>query len=213
MTISTKMYEAEDAKTLSSGHPMEELYADYANRMKALGDRARKASLAAKDQEYSKTAAKEYAAEVDSLKNKLKEMEKNAPRERQAVAISNARYREKLQANPDLTNDEKKKIRNYELKAARELVGSKRGTLEFTDREWEAVQAGAVNKTTVRSLFTVADQDKLKQRAMPKTKTGMSPAKLARAKALMNNANYTLQDIANALDVSVSTLQANLKEE
>ena len=39
---STKMAETSDARTLSSGTPQEEVYADYANYMKALANRARK---------------------------------------------------------------------------------------------------------------------------------------------------------------------------
>ena len=40
--ISTKMAETKDAITLSSGTPQEEAYADYANKMKALANHARK---------------------------------------------------------------------------------------------------------------------------------------------------------------------------
>lgn len=39
---STKMAETRDARTLSSGTPQEEAYADYANTMKALANQARK---------------------------------------------------------------------------------------------------------------------------------------------------------------------------
>ena len=70
-TKSTKMYETEDARTLSSGTVMEEVYAEYANRLKALGNRARKASIEVKDMEYSPLANKAYAKEVASLDQKL----------------------------------------------------------------------------------------------------------------------------------------------
>lgn len=53
---STQMAETKDARRLSSGTPQEEAYADYANRMKAMANEARKEILRAGKIEYSSTA-------------------------------------------------------------------------------------------------------------------------------------------------------------
>ena len=209
-TDSTKMYEAQDAYELSSGTPMEAIYADYANRMKALGDRARKASFTVKDTPYSKEAATKYAKEVESLNEKLLEAKRNAPRERNAQRIGLAQVRQKQQANPDMTKEEYKKIKNIELEKAREITGAKKSRVVFTENEWEAVKAGAIKKTMLKQLFNNANDDELKKIAMPKSNNSLPKAKLTRAKALLANGNYTWEEVADMLDVSVSILQKNI---
>lgn len=209
-TRSTKMYETEDARTLSSGTPMEEVYADYANRLKALGNKARKASVDVEDMAYSPIANKTYAREVASLDQKYLEARKNAPRERHASMLANARLREQQQSNPDLTPKEIGKLKDALLKEARESLGVKKNKLEITDKEWEAIQAGAIRKTKLEQILFKADDDQVKQLAMPKYKNGISPAKLSAAKAMLRNANYTLDDVAEALGISVSTLEKNI---
>jgi hypothetical protein len=210
-TNSTKMYETDDAYTLSSGTPMESVYAEYANKMKALGDRARKATFAVEETEYNKEAAIAYATEVASLKEQLRRAELNAPRERNAQRIGISKVREKSSNNPDMTKEEYKKLKNAELVRARDITGASKYRVKFSEKEWEAVRAGAINKTMLTKLFNNADDDHLKEIAMPKTKTGMSKAKLTRAKALLTNGNYSWAEVAEMLDVSVSTLQKNIK--
>lgn len=209
-TKSTAMYEAKDAYELSSGTPMEAIYADYANRMKALGNKARKAYYSVKETPYSKEAATKYASEVDSLNKKLLAAEANRPRERNAQRIGNAKVRSILQNNPDMTKEEVKKIKNIELDKARKATGADKYRIEFTEKEWEAVMAGAINKTTLSKMFKDADDDQLKKIAMPKNTNGLPKAKLTRAKALLANGNYTWNEVADMLDVSVSTLQKNI---
>lgn len=209
-THSTKMYETEDAHTLSSGTAMEEVYADYANRLKALGNKARKASIEVKDMEYSPIANKIYAREVASLDQKYLDSKKNTPRERHALMIAGAKLREQKQNNPDLTKGEIGKLSDALLKEARESLGVKKNKLEITEKEWEAIQAGAIRKTKLEQILLKADDEQVKKLAMPQYKNGISPAKLSAAKAMLRNANYTLDDIADALGVSVSTLENNI---
>lgn len=209
-TTSTQMYEAEDAYSLSSGTPMESIYAEYANRMKALGDRARRAIYTVQETPYNKDAAVKYAKEVESLKEQLRRAELNAPRERNAQRIGIAKVREMQQNNPDMTKEERKKIKNVELDKARHATGADKYRVTFSESEWEAVMAGAINKTTLSKLFKNADDDHLKTVAMPKTATGIPKAKLTRAKALLKNGNYSWSEVADMLDVSVSTLQRNI---
>lgn len=209
-TTSTKMYEAKDAHTLSSGTAMEEVYADYANRLKSLGDRARKASVQVEDMQYSPMANKIYAREVASLDQKYLESKKNSPRERHALMIAGARLREEKQAKPDMTKGEIGKLSDALLKEARESLGVKKNKFDITPKEWEAIQAGAIRKTKLEQILLKADDEQVKKLAMPQYKNGISPAKLSAAKAMLRNANYTLDDIADALGISVSTLEKNI---
>lgn len=145
---STKMAETDDARTLSSGTPQEEAYADYANKMKSLGNQARKEMLATGKIQYSASAKEAYQAEVDSLSAKLNVSLMNAPRERQAQVIANATVQAKKQDNPDMTKAEIKKEQQRALTQARIQVGANRQPIEITDREWAAIQAGAISENS-----------------------------------------------------------------
>lgn len=207
---STKMAEAKDAAELSSGLVMEEVYKGYANRMKKLGNKARLSYLNTGDMKYNETAAKTYAKEVASLKQKLIDYNKNKPLERQAQAIAMAQLQLKRDSSPEgLTKEEEKKIRNQAMAEARDRVGAKKNDIEFTDREWEAIQTGAVKKTMQRDLFMAADSDKVKQRALPRQESKMTDAMITRAKRMIRN-NITLAEVAETLGVSVSTLQKSI---
>jgi hypothetical protein len=209
MLKSSNMYEAKDAHTLSSGHPMEEIYADYANRMKALGNKARKTYVETGDIEYNQTAAETYKNEVASLKQKLLESEKNRPLERAAQSIANSKLQLAKERNPELTKEEEKKYRNQALREARDITGASRYRFEITDREWEAMQTGAVRKTVQQAIFAAADSDAIKARAMPRNDGKLTSYTLSRAKNMLKN-DYTLEEVASALDISVSTLTRNL---
>lgn len=206
---STKMYEAKDATTLSSGHPMEAVYANYANRMKALGNKARKEFVNTGDIEYNPTAAETYKAEVESLKRKLLESEKNRPLERAAQVIVQSKIQLDKEANPEMTSEEIKKRTNQHLREAREITGASRYRFDITDREWEAMQMGAVRKTTQQAIFLAADSDKIKSKALPKSNNSLSAPEIARAKRMLKN-GYDLAEVADALDVSVSALIKNI---
>lgn len=215
MQDSTKMAEAKDARTLSSGTLTEEAYASYANKMKALANTARKEMVTTGKLEYSKEANKEYYEEVVSLKSKLNVALMNAPRERRAQTLANSVVSAKIASNPDLKNKAKKgelkKIKQQALTSARLQVGAKRQAISVTDREWEAIQAGAISDNILTSILKNTDSDALKQRATPRTTTTLSTAKIARMDALRNS-GYTTSMIAEALGVSSSTVTKYLKE-
>lgn len=206
-TTSTKMYETKDAHTLSSGTPMEEAYADYANEMKALANRARKEHENTPNLEYSPSARKAYAKEVESLNAKLYVAQQNAPRERQALIVANANYEAKLAANPEYknNNEKKKKIRGQSIQDARQQVGAKKKRINIEPKEWEAIQAGAITNNKLIQILNNADPDKLKELAMPSNSRSVSDAKIARMKA-MAVSGYSLKEIAEAVGVSPSTV-------
>ena len=206
---STKMAETKDARTLSSGTPQEEAYADYANNMKSLANRARREMMNTGKIAYSASAKSTYQAEVDSLEAKLNVALKNAPRERQAQILANAAVKAKKQENPDMTKGEIKKANQQALTAARNSVGAKREPILITDREWEAIQAGAISENRLTQIINNVDTDKLRQRATPRATTTLSSAKVNKI-ASMNASGYTTAEIAEALGVSASTVSKYL---
>ena len=204
---STKMAEATDARTLSSGTTIENIYADYANTMKALANQARKSYLETPNLEYSPSAKKAYAKEVESLNSKLMIAQKNAPRERQALILANANYEAKLAANPQWKDsaDKKKKIRGQSIQDARLMVGAKKERITITDREWEAIQAGAITNNKLMQILNNTDSDKFKERAMPRQTKTIRDSQITRMRS-MANSGYSLREIADAIGVSPSTV-------
>jgi DNA-binding CsgD family transcriptional regulator len=213
---STKMAEAKDAYSLVSAarHPAELLYADYANNMKALANTARKEMVTTGNIEYKKSAAETYKAEVDSLLARLNEAEKNSVRERQAVRLATAEIRSKKAADPDMDKGDLRKISQKAMSKARQEAGSvsrRDRNILITDREWEAIQAGAVRETTLRRILNNADIDDLRQRATPRDSKAISTGKAARIKNLSATGNYTIAEIANQVGLSVTTVKKYLK--
>lgn len=213
MQRSTKMYEADDAYELVSNarNPKELAYADYANKMKSLGNQARKAMVNTPDIGYSKDARIRYQAQVDRLNAALNVALKNAPKERQAQTMARAVVQAKEQANPGLTSGEKKKIGTQALNKARQQVGAKKENIKISEKEWEAIQAGAISPNKLKKIINNADMDSLKKLAMPKDNKGLSTAKMNHI-ATLRRSGYTSAEIAQKLGVSVSTINNYVKE-
>ena len=212
MQRSTKMYETDDAMTLVSKmrNPKEIAYAEYANKMKALGNEARKAMVNMKEIEYSPTANKQYAPEVARLNAALKVALMNAPKERQAQVIANATVQAKRADNPDMTKKELKKAGQQALDKARRQVGAKRELIQVTPKEWEAIQAGAITKSALQQILNNADMDVIKQMAMPRSTNKLSDAKINHI-ATLKASGYTNEQIANKLGVSTATIVKYMK--
>lgn len=210
---STRMAETNDAYTLSRGSLAEQAYAEYANSLKALANKSRLEAEDIKDIPYSTAAKKTYAAEVESLNNKLREALINAPRERQAQLIANSEVKAKLDnATAPINSDSEKKIRQQALSRARKIVGAKRNEIKITDKEWEAIQAGAISKSKLQQIIDNADSSIIKQFAMPRSTSTLSNAKVNRIKSMANR-GYTTNEIAQALGVSTSTVIKYMKGE
>lgn len=207
---STEMAETHDARTLSSGTIQEELYAEYANKMKSLANQARKEVAATGRIPVSASAKETYRPEVDSLKSKLNLSKLNAPRERKAQLIANSELKAKVQENPDMTKKEKKKAAQLALTKARAAVGAKRVPIELTEREREAIQAGAVSENVLIEILKNTDIDELREWATPRQKTELRQAQINLIKT-MGASGYSTNDIAKRLGVSVSTVIKYLK--
>lgn len=207
---SKKLAETDDAHTLSSGLPIERVYADHSNRMKKLADDARLELLRTHDIPYSASARKDYEKEVLSLTDKLHVALRNSPLERQAQVLANTVYAAKKKSNPDMDEAEKKKLKGLALEEARRRTGAKKQEIEITPEEWTAIQAGAISPTRLREILRNADVEKIKELATPRSQLLMTPTKTSRARQMLL-AGYTYADIADHLGVSQSTLEASLK--
>lgn len=210
-TRTTKLAEAKDANTLSSGTPIEKVYADHANKLKALANQSRREAVNTKGTPYSPSAKTAYAKEVASLNAKLNLALRNAPLERQAQVVANAVVSRKRAANPDMEPSDLKKIKAQALAEARIRTGAKKQRIQFTDSEWAAIQAGAISTNKLNQILSNADLDQVKQLATPRTPKLMTSAKKSRATAMLN-AGYTQAEVADALGVSLTTLKTGLGE-
>ena len=211
---STKMAETDDANTLvsKSRHPMELIYADYANDMKALANKARLEVIKTGKIQYSSTAKEAYKQEVSSLNSKLNTALLNTTRERAAQRKANAEINAKKLADPTMKSGDIKKASQQALSKARNELNSvsrRDRSIKITDKEWEAIQAGAVSENVLKKILDNTDVDNLRERATPRASKELTQAKVARIKAM--SASYTIQQIADKMGVSTSTVSKYLK--
>jgi hypothetical protein len=207
---STKMAETDDAFTLSSGTPMETIYATHANKLKALANQARKESIHIEPLRYSPEAKEKYATEVAKLNAELNIALKNAPLERHAQLLANAVVATKREANPDMDAADIKKIKGQALAEMRIRTGAHKQRVEISDKQWEAIQAGAISHSTLLKILNNTDLDRIKELATPRTKTELTPGKEAQAKAMVAR-GYTQAEVADALGISVGKLAKVIK--
>lgn len=194
-----------------SGSIIEKVYGDHANSLKKLANEARKISVNTPNPPISRSAKETYSKEVASLEGKLINAQKNAPKERKAQLIANVEVKAKREANPDMDKDDLKKLKNQALQRARDRVGADKKSVmvDITDKEWEAIQAGAIGSTKLNQILNNTDEDRIKQLSMPKNKPTMTDARVARAKSMIN-AGCTLAEVAEILGVSVSTISRSI---
>ena len=208
--------ETKDARTLSSGTIQENLYADFSNKLKAMANQARKEAVNMKGIQRNPEAAKTYAPEVASLKEKYSNMVANKPKERKAMLIANANIKAKIQEqglDPTIDKKEIKKISSVEMQRARDSVGAsgRKSKITFTDREWEAVQAGAISDNMLTKFLNSSDSDEIVKRAMPKNVAVMTSAKMSKANAMLRS-GYSYAEIAKACGVPESTVYSALNK-
>lgn len=208
--------ETKDARTLSSGTIQENLYADFSNKLKAMANQARKEAVNMKGIQRNPEAAKTYAPEVASLKEKYNNMVANKPKERKAMLIANVNIKAKIQEqglDPTIDKKEIKKISSVEMQRARDSVGAsgRKSKITFTDREWEAVQAGAISDNMLTKFLNSSDSDEIVKRAMPKNVAVMTSAKMSKANAMLRS-GYSYAEIAKACGVPESTVYSALNK-
>lgn len=226
---STKMAVADDAMELVSEFraPQELLYANYANNMKALANKSRLEILATEDIPYSREAKLKYADEVKEIEDQLLKVQQNAPKERMAQIKANAAIQKKInismededgEYNEDsapssgkLSAAEIKKISQQELVKARAQVGAHRVTISITDKDWEAIQAGAFSTSKLKEIVNAVDPDRLRELATPREAKELSPAKIAKIQRMLDN-DYSIEQIARSVGKSTSTIHKYIKD-
>lgn len=217
---STKMAETDDAYSLVSQyrHPMELIYADYANYMKDLARKARISMVNTGKLAYDRGANKKYASEVKSLSDKLKNAEMNIVRERaatrQAAYVVSTKKKAAKEAGEKLKAKDLTKAGQQAVTKARQEMGSltrKERNINITDDEWTAIQAGAISENMLKRILNNADPDQLRQRSMPKETKTISDSIKLRAQAM--SASYTLEQIADKLGISKSSVYKIVKGE
>ena len=206
---STKMAETRDARTLSSGTQIEEIYADHANTLKGMANEARRAMVNEPSIPYSPSARKAYQPEYNSLVSRLREAQKSLPLERKAQVLAAQEVKLKRQDNPDMTREELAKARTRAIIKARTRLGSKKNQIYITDREWEAMQAGAFSNDMLSQIIQNADLDRVKELATPRKEGTLSTTQLNRARSLISSGR-TYAEVADILGVSIGQLNYGL---
>lgn len=201
----------DDVRSMSSGTLQEEAYADYANKMKDLANKARLEYKATPTLKRSASAAKAFEPEVNRLMAALKVAQLNAPLEREAQRIANARVKAKVQANNITDKDEISKIRRAAISDARNSTDAsgKRTRITISDGEWTAIQSGAISDTTLSEILRYAEPKTVRERATPRRTTQLSDARISRIKA-MANSGHTNAEIAEAFGISTSAVSKYL---
>jgi hypothetical protein len=208
---STKLTEAKDAHTLSSGTPMERYYADHSNKLKSLANQARLEMIRTPTSKRSPSARETYKDEVASLQSKLATAQSNAPLERQANLLANSTIRTKRNDNPNMDSETLKKVKTQALNEARNRTGADKKDIEITQKEWDAIQAGAISDSKLTEILNHAKPKIVRDLATPKDELLMTPTVTARAKTMLAS-GFSRDEVAQALGVSKSTLDLGVKE-
>jgi len=201
--------EVGDAHKLTHGYLVEDAYADYANDCMRLAERARSELRKTGLLQRNPDAAKQYAREVKDLNDKLDYAARNAPFERQAQVVAGKNVASMIQTDPSLkekeNKDRLKKVRQQQLALARDRVGAQRHSIHISDKEWEAIQAGAISDSKLLQILRYADMKEVRQLATPRNRQGMSSSAKSLARQLLR-AGYPQSVVAERCGVSVTTL-------
>ncbi len=184
---------------------MEKLYADHSNRLKAMANGARLEALHTPPLKKNASAARAYEHEVASLNAKLDLALRAKPLMRQADTVANTIYRAKVNANPNMDGDTKKKEKNRAVKEARIRTGAAKHMVVIEPKEWEAIQQGAISDSKLNEILNNTDLDKVKEMATPHKAKLMTSSKTKRAQAMLAD-GYTRAEVAKHLGVSLTTL-------
>lgn len=206
-TKSTQMAEVKDARELLSPHPnpQEILYAEHANRLKAMANEARLEYTKTPNIVRSPTAAKTYSKEVEELNAQLDEAKRKKPYERRAQILANSAVNAARESNPEMTKEESKKVGQQALAAARASMGLKRANIDITPKQWEAIQSGAISESKLEQILNESDLDQVKAYATPRNKREITAAKKAQIKSMYQR-GYSQAEISDMLGVSTSTI-------
>lgn len=206
-----KLALTDDAYTLvrDKADPVERLYADHANEMKGLANQARLRGVRTPNPKINPQARAVYKPEVDKLVADLRQAQMQKPLDRRADVLAGAVVRQKMQDDPTLRydTDRRKKVERQAKKAARARLGLSTPVIDISDRQWDAIQSGAVSASRLRDVLAYADPKRVSDLALPRPNPVMTSAITARAKAMLS-AGTSPADVAAALGIPASTLRA-----
>lgn len=212
---STRLAETTDARTLLSkegvGTPMERLYADHSNKLKALANRARKDAVNTPHSKRDASAAKAYAPEVKRLNDDLALALRKAPFERQAQIFAASEIKAKRDTNPGMDQATEKKVKFLALEKARNRTGVKKTEIKIDQEQWNAIQAGAVSPSMLNRILNNADLESVRKLATPRAQKLMTPTATSRAKTMLAS-GFTRAEVARQLGVSLTTLDVATNE-
>lgn len=192
--------------------PVEQLYAAHANDMKALANTARLKGLRTPNPLVNKQAKEVYKPEVEKLTYDLNKAIAQKPLDRKAITLAGAVVKQKHSEDPLLRTDTERlrKTERQAKAAARARLGLEKPVIEITDRQWDAIQSGAVSASKLRQILDYAEPKRVMELAMPRTNPVMTNAIASRAKAMIS-AGATTADVAAALGIPAATLRAAAK--
>ena len=206
-----RMALTDDAYSLSSGTRMENLYAEHANSLKALANKARKEAVSQPRVKKNPEAARRYSREVAELRAQINVARKAKPLERQAQVIANGVVDAKVRSNPDMSYKDRAKVTAMALKTARQRLGYDRNATRIrpTPLQYRAIQEGAVSQSMIDQILESADLDHLKALAMPKQTHPLTRRQANRISIYRKNGS-TVAEIADALGISPARVREYL---
>lgn len=206
-----RMALTDNAYSLSSGTRMENLYAEHANSLKALANKARKEAVSQPRVKKNPQAARRYSREVAELKAQINVARKAKPLERQAQVIANGVVDAKVRSNPDMSYKDRAKVTAMALKTARQRLGYDRNATRIrpTPLQYRAIQEGAVSQSMIDQILESADLDHLKSLAMPKQTHPLTKRQANRISIYRKNGS-TVAEIADALGISPARVREYL---
>ncbi len=206
----TEAKSAYDLVSKNGGTVIENIYAEHANTLKSLANKARLESSKVENIPVSPSAKLAYANELKSLAASLNVAEKNAPLERQAILLARAIINAKVESSPGMDKADLKKLNGLALTEARSRVGAGKTKIEISTEEWNAIQSGAITPSRLKKIIDNTDVERVRELATPRDTPVMNQANIALARS-MKVSGYTVAEIASRLGVSTSTLYGALE--
>ena len=192
----------------------EKEYVSYVNALKERKVKADELIKSTPGHKRNPAAAKQYAQEVSSLKNKLDQSILNRPKERRAQIVARLNYEKEIErqgGKEKMAADDIKRLKNQALIGARTRIGASRTPVTITDSEWKAIQEGAISSHMLQQLVRNMNDDQLKALATPREKKKVTQSQQSRAMAMLRR-GYTISQVAQAVGISTSSINT-IKDE
>jgi transcriptional regulator with XRE-family HTH domain len=205
---STKMDETPDAMALSSGTFMESIYGAHANAIKDMANKARAEAVNIPTQKMDAHAKIALKAAVESLLAKVQLIVQAKPHERRAMTLANRIIDEAKLKDPNLkaNKDKFKKYKGYAVSTARMRVKAERPAIHLSEDEWLAIETGAVSSNVINTILLALTGQEIRDRFMPHSGKEIPNNVKQRAKQLLLSGDYTYNEIASILGISVSSV-------